>query len=39
MGLGDWIFRDGSKDVVIELFDIHDYNTAYNGMNEISSAD
>jgi hypothetical protein len=38
VSLGDWIFRDGSKDVVMELFDIHDYNTAHNGMNEVSSA-
>jgi hypothetical protein len=35
MGLGDWIFGDSSEDVVMELFDIHDYNTAHNWMNEV----
>jgi hypothetical protein len=39
MGLGDWIFRDGSKNVIMELLDIYDYNTAHNGINEISSVD
>jgi hypothetical protein len=39
MGLGDWIFRDGSEDVIMELFNIYDYNTAHNGMNEVSSVD
>jgi hypothetical protein len=39
VSLGDWIFGDSSEDVIMELFDIHDYDTAHNGMNKVSSVD
>jgi hypothetical protein len=39
MSLGNWIFGDGSEDVIMEVFDIHDYDTAHNGMNKVSSAE
>jgi hypothetical protein len=32
VSLGDWIFGDGSEDVIMELFNIHDYDTAHNGI-------